>query len=132
MLGELEGKNRIVLCDMEAGLGTLSRVHPGQVDLVLVVAEPSAKGVDVARRAAQIAATRAGVIVVANRIRDESDMAAIQDALGEYELVAVPEEPAILRADREGLAPIDVAEDAPGIQALRSLAERAVAYGSQP
>lgn len=115
---------------MEAGLGTVSRILPGQIDVVLVVAEPSAKGIDVARRAAQIGASRARVIVVANRVREPADLEAIQAALGEHELVVVPEEPAIMRADRDGLAPIDVDPEAPGVKALIGLTERLVGYNS--
>lgn len=113
---------------MEAGLGTVSRIKPGQLDVVIVVAEPSAKGVDVARRAAQIAAERARVIVVANRIREMADLDVIRAALAQHELVAVPEEPAIEQADREGLAPIDVDPDSPGVMAIAGLAERLTAY----
>jgi CO dehydrogenase maturation factor len=127
LLGELEGDNGFVLCDMEAGLGTVSRLKPGQLDVVLVVAEPSAKGIDVARRAAQIASARARVIVVANRIASEADLDAVRAALGSHELVAVPEEPVIARADHEGIAPIDAGADAPGVDALRRLAERLAA-----
>jgi len=43
LLGELELNGRVVLCDMEAGLGTVSRILPGQLDVVVVVAEPTAK-----------------------------------------------------------------------------------------
>jgi CO dehydrogenase maturation factor len=131
LLGELDGNGRVVLCDMEAGLGTLSRVLPGQLDVVLVVAEPTVKGIDVARRAAQIGANRAHTIVVANRIRDDADLEAIRGALGEHEMIAVLEEPAITQADRDGLAPIDVDDSAPGVRALSGLAERLAAYRSQ-
>ena len=114
----------MVVFDMEAGVGTLLRLAPGQADLVLVVAEPSAKSIEVARRAAEIAAERAAVIVVANRVRDEADLERIRAALGDHELVVVPEEPAIARADQDGTAPIDVDPDAPGVRALRDLADR--------
>ena len=105
-------------------MGTLLRLAPGQADLVLVVAEPSAKSIEVARRAAEIAAERASVVVVANRVRDEADLERIRAALGDHELVVVPEEPAIARADQDGTAPIDVDPDAPGVRALRDLADR--------
>jgi CO dehydrogenase maturation factor len=131
LLGELEGDDALVICDMEAGLGTVSRIKPGNLDLVLVVAEPTAKGIDVARRAAQIAAGRARVIVVANRIKEEADVEAVGRALEQHELVAVPEEPVILRADRDGVAPIDVDAEAPGVKALLVLAER-VGEGARP
>jgi CO dehydrogenase maturation factor len=130
LLAELEVDGRVVLCDMEAGLGTVSRIQPGQLDVVVVVAEPTAKGIDVARRAAQIGANRAHVIVVANRLRDEADLESIRSALGMYELVTVPEEPAILQADRDGLAPIDFDAEAPGVKAIIGLAERLAAYRS--
>lgn len=108
---------------MEAGLGTIFRVKPGEVDVVIVVAEPSMKGIDVARRAAQIGANRARVIVVANRVREQADLDAIQAAMTGHELVVVPEEPVIDRADREGVAPIDLDPDAPGVKAIAGLAD---------
>jgi len=113
-----------VIGDLEAGIGTVLRLHPGMVDVVLVVAEPSIKSIDVAARAARVAAGRdARVIVVANRVRDEADVEAIRSAMGEHELVVVPEDRAIQRADEEGVAPLDAAPDAPGVEALRRLAE---------
>ena len=124
MLGELEANGRIVVFDMEAGLGTLLRMSPGQADVVLVVAEPSAKAIEVARRAAEVASGKARVVVVANRVRSPEDVEAIRAVLGEHELVEVPEEPAIMRADREGVAPIDVDEAAPGVRAVVELADR--------
>jgi CO dehydrogenase maturation factor len=127
LLAELEGDGRLVLCDMEAGLGTVFRLEPGQLDVLVVVAEPSVKGIDVARRAAQIGARRARVIVVANRVREQADLDAIQAALEGHELVTVPEEPVIELADREGVAPIDLDPDAPGVRALAGLADRIAA-----
>ena len=112
---------------MEAGLGTVSRLKPGQLDVVLVVAEPTAKGIDVARRAAQIAGSRARVIVVANRIAGEADLDAVREALGSHELVPIPEEPVIAKADQDGIAPIDADPEAPGVLALRRLADELAA-----
>jgi len=126
LLGELERNGRIVVFDMEAGVGTLLRLQEGQADVVLVVAEPSAKSIEVARRAAEIAVSRARVIVVANKVASEADEKAIRSALPDHELVVVPEDETIARADREGLAPIDVSEETPGVRAVLGLAERLV------
>lgn len=109
---------------MEAGIGAV--VRAGQADRVLVVTEPSAKSLDVARRAVDIAGAHAEVLVIANRVRDEGDLSAISVALAGQELVVVPEDPAIARADREGIAPIDADPAAPGVRALTALAERLV------
>lgn len=128
LFGDVEDGQRIVICDMEAGVGTI--VRNGNGDLVIVVAEPSVKSIDVARRAAGAAAAQgAEVIVVANRVRDDADAEAIRAELGDHEIVVVPEDSVIAEADEQGLAPIDVDADAPAVKALRELARR---IGRQP
>jgi CO dehydrogenase nickel-insertion accessory protein CooC1 len=122
LLGELERDHRFVVADLEAGVGTLLRLQPGQADVVLAVADPTSKAVEVARRALEIAGERARVIVIANRVRGESDLRAIRDALGAPEVVAVPEDGAITAAERNGAAPIDLAADAPAVAAIEALA----------
>ncbi|MBA3302134.1 MAG: hypothetical protein H0T15_09750, partial [Thermoleophilaceae bacterium] len=129
LLGELEENGRIVICDMEAGVGAV--VRAGKADTVLVVSEPTTKSIEVARRAAEAAAGNADVIVVANRVRDDADLDAIRAVLGEHEIVVVPIEPAIARADEQGLAPIDVDPDAPGVMRIVELADR-LAGAPQP
>ena len=124
MLGELEEDGSTILCDMEAGIGTVVRLQPGDIDMVLVVAEPSAKAVDVAIRSARIAASRADVVVVANKLRGNDDLELIRAAIGEHEVVAVPQDPVIERAEREGVAPIDLDADSPAIRAIALLGER--------
>ena len=124
MLGELESGNDIVVSDLEAGVGTLLRMHPGHADVVLVVSEPSAKSIEVAKRAVAVASERAAVVVVANRVRGDDDVAAVTQAAHGHELFVVPEDPYIADADRRGVAPIDAAPDAPGVRAIATLGER--------
>lgn len=117
-----------MICDLEAGVGSV--VRAGQADLVLAVAEPSVKSIDVAKRAVASATHNgAEVLIVANRIREQADVEKIREALGEHELVTVPDDPSIARADQEGRAPIDVDPDSPGVQAIAALAERLAANG---
>ena len=47
--------------------------------------------------------------------------------LGEHEIVVVPEDPVIARADAEGLAPIDLDDTSPGVRAIIAISERLVA-----
>jgi len=131
LLGEVEGDGQIVIGDLEAGVGTVMRLQPGQADVVVVVAQPTAKSMEVARRAIELAVQRAPrVIVVANRVRDDSDLAAIRAVVGDdQELVVVPDEPAIAEADRDGRAAIDVDADAPGVRAIIDLADRLAGIG---
>ena len=128
LFGDVEDERRIVICDMEAGVGTI--VRNGKGDLVIVVAEPTVKSIDVARRAAGAASAQgAEVIIVANRVCDEADRQAISSGLDGHEIVVVPEDAVIARADEEGCAPIDLDRGAPGVKALIALAER---VGGQP
>ncbi len=124
LLRELEDGDRTVICDLEAGLGTLSRLQPGNADVVLVVANPSAKALEVARRAVEIASDKTEVIVLANRVRDDRDLETIREVIPDRELIVIPEDPSIAMADRDGLAPIDLDPDSPGVLALAALVDR--------
>ena len=124
MLREFETENRIDICALEAGVGTLLRLQPGQTDVVLVVANPMAKSIDVARRALEIADGLAEVVLVANRVTGQDDVEAIAEALGRRPQIVVPEDSAITAADRDGEAPIDANAGAPGVVAIEALADR--------
>ncbi|MDP9376322.1 MAG: AAA family ATPase [Actinomycetota bacterium] len=122
LLGELEGAGRIVIGDLEAGVGTLLRLRDGQADLVLLVVQPSAKSIEVARRAIEIVGSRLPLLVVANRVRDGSDFDMVQAVADGHEVVVVPEDSEIERADQDGQAPIDTAARSPGVRAIEELA----------
>jgi CO dehydrogenase maturation factor len=132
LLGELESDDQIVIGDLEAGVGTVLRLQDGQADVVVVVAQPTAKSIEVARRAIQVATRRDHrVVVVANRVRDDADLDEIRAVVGdEQELVVVPDDPAIAEADRDGRAPIDVDSTAPGVRAIVALADRLAGIGA--
>lgn len=125
LLREIAAGDRTVLGDLEAGIGVLTRMETGSLDSVLVVANPTPKSIEVARRAVQTARAREiEVLVVANRVADDADLAAITAVLGDEEIVVVPDDPAIARADAEGLAPIDLDEASPGVRAIVRISER--------
>ena len=115
----------MVVADFEAGVGTLTRLSEQRVDTVLVVVEPTPKSVEVGMRAVDLARERSvtRVIIVANRLRDDADLEIIRSAFPDCEVVAVPDDPKIVEADRKGVAPIDLAPDAPAVRALAGLAE---------
>jgi CO dehydrogenase nickel-insertion accessory protein CooC1 len=126
LLGQLEAGRRVVIADMEAGAGTLTRMPPGSLDVALLIVEPSAKSIDMARRAAAIIAERkiGMVLVAANRLRSEQDVELVRTGLPGADILAVPEDPRVAQADREARSPIDVAPDGPGVRAIRGLATR--------
>lgn len=128
LLREMQAGGRTVLGDLEAGTGVLTRMQTGSLDVVLVVANPTPKSIEVARRAAEAAVAREiTVLVVANRVASDDDLEAIRSVLGEHDMAIVPEDPAIARADAEGLAPIDLDESSPGVRAIVELSERLAA-----
>ena len=101
-------------------------VRPDErIDTVLVIVEPTPKSLEVGARAVALAQEKSlgRIIVVANRVRGDADVATVRDAFPGVEVVPVPDDPAIVEADRQGVAPIDLAPDAPAVRALVGLAE---------
>lgn len=124
MLGQLESDGRVVIADMEAGLGILTRMGGSSLDRVLLVANPSPKATEVVRRAQGIIAERkitADVLIIANRLRTGADLERVRAAVGDGEIVAVPEDPDVREADFFGLSPFDSAPDAPAVRAVADL-----------
>lgn len=123
MLGQIENGNTLV-ADFEAGLGTLSRVDPNNVDTFIVVAEPTVKSLEVARRALTMISDGGlgRAIMVGNRIASPADEQMLRTIIRDESFVAVPEDAAIREADAKGVAPFDFAPEAPAVKALRALA----------
>ena len=114
-----------VVADLEAGIGTLTRLAGASVDATVVVVEPTLRSIDVARRAIAVAdEQRQGrVVVVANKVSDGQDRARIEDVFGDRTIVIVPDDPAIDTADRLGVSPVDHEPQAPAVTALESLVD---------
>jgi len=125
LLRELERERQVVVGDLEAGVGTIRRLREGDADVVVLVVQPTAKSLDVARLALEVAEGKiAKVVVVANRVRDEDDLQLIAAALPGHDLWVVPDDPVIAQADRDGRAPLDAGAAAPGVRAVVALADR--------
>lgn len=109
---------------MEAGIGTLTRLAEQKVDAVLVVVEPTPKSIEVGQRAAELARDRqqGRLVIVASRVRTDADRAVLDQSFPGMEIVVIPDDPAIVEADRKGVAPLDLAPDSPAVQALCGLA----------
>ncbi|MDQ6781851.1 MAG: AAA family ATPase [Actinomycetota bacterium] len=124
--GELSADDRVVLADLEAGLNDLIWARPGPGDVVVVVAETSAKSFEIARRAVQLAEEMGvqRIIGVANRAAAGLEAATVADRLGVREAVVVPEDPAVERADHLGVAAMDADPHSPAMSAIALLAAR--------
>jgi CO dehydrogenase nickel-insertion accessory protein CooC1 len=123
LLRDLERTDEFVIADLEAGVGNLNRMAANSVDALFIIVEATPKSIEVGQRAVAIAAERhvAPVRVIANKIRSEADLEMIRAALGP-EAIVVPEDPAVLVADRDGRSVVDTAPRGPAVSILSSLA----------
>lgn len=118
----------VVVADMEAGLEHLSWAGGTlrHADLLLVVAEPQVKSLLTASRtialATQLGIPRVGL--VSNRGRDD-DRQGLEAFAREHKvelLAVIPEDEAIIRADRVGRCVLDSEPSAVAVRAIESLA----------
>lgn len=123
LLSSVSSENTIIVADLEAGIGTLTRLPDRAVDVTLVVVEPTPRSIDVAKRAVLVASERAQgrVVIVANKVADDEDEARVREAFPDNEVVIVPADPVINDADRRGVSPLDVDADSPAMIALVGL-----------
>lgn len=121
-------KDEAVLVDMEAGLEQFGRATCRGVDMLLVVVEPGARSVETASRISELSKEMGvrRVEIVANRVKDESQLRAIEGLLKAHGLrlfASLPECPAIPRADLEGRSPFAVPGGEEWISAVRRLSQ---------
>ena len=102
MLGSAQFGSTVVIADLEAGIGTLTRLPTQSIDIVVIVVEPTPRSIDVAQRAYELAAERGRgqVIVVANRVLDSADAERVATAFPGHDLVLVPLDQAIADAEK--------------------------------
>ncbi len=134
ILGEVPADGRTVVADLEAGVNDLIWAYPKPGDVVLVVSEPYVKSIEVARRALQVARD-VGVqhaLLVVNRVQGPEDLTEVAQLIPDVDLVAVPEDPAVQQADRDGIAPLDAAPDSPAVTAVAALASQLLALEAIP
>ena len=77
MLGSVPDEEIVIVADMEAGIGSLTRLEDSTVDISLVVVEPTPRSIDVARRGVHVADERqqGRIVIVGNKITGEADSA---------------------------------------------------------
>ena len=108
LLGRLSDRYRHVVIDNEAGMEHLSRRLTGDVDLLLIVSDPSLRGVATAQRMAQVpheveTRVRSKALLV-NRVPVTGLSTAVQRLIDEGSLPlvgAIAEDPAVARCDQE-------------------------------
>src|ERR687886_1996389 len=124
----------VCILDTEASPEHLSRGTARYADAMYAVVEPYYKSLETGRRMAVLAQDlgleRVGLI--ANKIRDEAELAAVREFADRHELdVAgvIPFDERLPEAERAQAAPLDYAPDARAVSAIAELADRLVANG---
>lgn len=117
----------MTILDTEASPEHLSRGTARYADGMLIVVEPYFKSLETGRRMAALAEDLGidRVAVVANKVRDERDLEAVQQFVDRHGLElagVVPFDPSFQGAERAEQAPLDFAPDAPAIEAIDALA----------
>lgn len=117
----------ITILDMEASIEHLSRGTLRSVDTLVFIAEPYYRSLETLGRMAPLAQDLgiAWRVVVANKVRNDQDLAAIKEYCARLDLPiigSVPFDEAVVEADRAGRALVDFAPTAPAIQALEGIA----------
>lgn len=129
-MGELPAQRPgdITIVDMEASIEHLTRGTIRNVDALLVIAEPYYRSLETAGRLVPLARELGleHVWVVANKVRNERDEAAIRaycDRHGFEVVGVVPFDEAVTEADQQGRALLDYQPTAPAVLAVDGLAD---------
>lgn len=117
----------ICILDTEASPEHLARGTARHADYMLTVVEPYYKSLETGRRMALLGRDLGleRVALVANKIADERDIAAVRDFAGAHDLeiaAVIPYDERLPEAERAQLAPLDHAPDAPAVRAIGELA----------
>ena len=124
LLSSVPESDTVIVADLEAGIGTLTRLPEESVDTTLVIVEPTPRSIDVGQRAVLVATERqqGRVTIVANKVADDEDEARVRAAFSDHHVVTVPADQAVIDADRQGASPMDINPNAPAVGAIAGLA----------
>ena len=126
LIAELTNYGEHTITDMEAGLEHLKRGTARHVDMMLIVAEPYYRSLEVASRTHALATELAipFVKVVANKVRNADDLKAVEAYCKQHNMEiigVVPHDEAMVEGEHNARAPYDFAPNSPAVQAIRTM-----------
>ena len=129
------GEHDVTILDTEASPEQFSRGTTQHADGVLTVVEPYYKSMETGRRMAALALDLGipEIGIVANKVRDEHELEAVQefaDANGLRIAGVVPFDGNMQEAERERRSPFDFNADAPAVGAINDLIDGVLANGN--
>jgi CO dehydrogenase maturation factor len=125
----------VTLLDTEASPEHLTRGTAKYADVMLTVVEPYFKSLETGRRMAELARGLGlkRVLLVANKVRDEKELAAVQEFAKKHRLeivASVPFDESFVEAERAEASPVDFNPEAPAVEAIAGLARKLSVNGS--
>ncbi len=127
ILKTLSDNYKVIVIDNEAGMEHLSRRMTQKIDFLLIVSDPSARGIRAAGKISKLLAeldTRVGKkLLVLNRVK-ESIPDVLEKIIEEYGLQlysSIPEDNKLLQMDQSGKPIWNIGEDSPAYQAVHRM-----------
>ncbi|HEV2723756.1 MAG TPA: hypothetical protein VGV10_03910 [Thermoleophilaceae bacterium] len=120
-----------MVADLPAGPRQLAFDYAPFAREYLVVVQPGAQSALTARRVAKIVRMRGGAEVrfVANRVKDEEDVAHVERLIGEPVFWSLPADEGVAEAERLGIAPIDHVPESPTIAGIEEMVAALASLG---
>ncbi|MBA2359527.1 MAG: hypothetical protein H0V79_01090 [Actinobacteria bacterium] len=127
-------EREVCILDTEASPEHLSRGTARYADAMYAVVEPYFKSLETGRRMAALANDLGleKVALIANKVRDDKELAAVQEFADKHDLEVagvVPFDDRLPEAERAGTAPLDFDPDSPAVKAIGDLARKLVGNG---
>ena len=113
--------------DAEAGVEQVNRDVIGAIDTLLLVTDPTAKGIRVAEAIRDVAGgldRLRNVGLVVNRVRTDADLEAVERRTDLPILAVLPEDDRIRDHDAEERSLLELPDDSPAVKALTPVVER--------
>jgi len=122
-------RDEVVLVDFEAGLEHLGRGTAKGIDVMLVIAEPSQKSLDLCSKIIDLS-KKLGVIniyLIVNKVIDESQLSIINERIRDWKVPlyhSIPFDAEIGKADLNGTSPLDFNPNSKAIGAIKKLFDK--------
>jgi CO dehydrogenase maturation factor len=130
LIDRLIGNYPFIVIDNEAGMEHFSRLTQKDIDLLILVSDPSRRGLSAACRIAELVKTLpmrvSQVVLVINQVREEpaSWPEQVHRVFGEGRITCLPADPMISKFDLEGKPTVMLPDDTPVVRAAERLFER--------
>jgi CO dehydrogenase maturation factor len=130
LIDRLIGNYPFIVIDNEAGMEHFSRLTQKDIDLLILVSDPSRRGLSAACRIAELVKTLpmhvSQIVLVINQVREEpaSWPADVHRIFGKEKIACLPADPLISKFDLEGKPTVMLPDDTLVVRAAESLFDR--------